>query len=110
MHSTVLAWTLLALFDLAINATAGASAATVGAHLNHKPATPKVVRLGALAGLTKAAITTFQQIVMMGKISFVFRVVLLLILSPFGICLVVTAEMCNLTLGEGKYFSPGQPV
>lgn len=83
-----------------MNAAAGASAATVGAHMNHKSLTPKVVRLGALAGITKAAITTFQQIIMMGQITFFSHVVLQLILSPFGICLLVTAEMCNLILGN----------
>ena len=97
----VLAWILLALFDLAMNAAAGASAATVGAHLNHKPLTVQIIRRGALAGLIKSAITTFQQVVIMGRVKFSLAILLQWILSPFAISFLVTTEVCNMSMGKG---------
>ena len=85
-----------------MNASAGAAAATVGAKMNHKPLTAKVVRLGALAGVTKAGITSFRELVLLSHVDFVYRMLLLLVFSSFGICLVLTAEVCNLVLDESE--------
>ncbi|KAG9229071.1 hypothetical protein BJ875DRAFT_211608 [Amylocarpus encephaloides] len=90
----------LATFDMAMNAVAGCAAATIGAQINHKHLTPQVLQLGALAGVTKAGITSFRELVLMSRINFVFRMLLLLMFSSFGICLVLTAEVCNIVLEE----------
>lgn len=83
----VLAFAILAAFDIAMNAAAGASAATIGAHLNGKSATTQVIRLGALAGMTKAAITTFREVVLWANTNFIFRMLMMAIFTSWGICL-----------------------
>lgn len=85
-----------------MNAAAGSAAATVGAKMNHKPLTGKVIQMGALAGATKAGITSFRELVLQARINIVFRILLLFLFSSFGICLVLTAEICNLVLEESK--------
>ncbi|PQE17508.1 hypothetical protein CJF30_00009499 [Rutstroemia sp. NJR-2017a BBW] len=90
----------LASIDMALNVSAGAAAANVGAKLNHKAVTSQVLRIGAQAGAIKSAITTFREIVLMAKINFVFRMLMLLTFSSFGICLVLTAQVSNQVLGE----------
>ncbi|RYP77764.1 hypothetical protein DL771_000861 [Monosporascus sp. 5C6A] len=47
------------LLDLAFNTAAGAAAAAAGAHANGGAPTPRATQIGALAGLTKSAITSF---------------------------------------------------
>lgn len=95
-----IAFSLLAGFDLAMNAAAGAAAATVGAHLNGVPITTKVLRVAAVAGITKSAITSFHELVARMKVNFAFTMMLMLIFSSFGICLVVTAEISNSAYGR----------
>jgi hypothetical protein len=106
IHTTdnfpVAAIIFLASIDMALNVSAGAAAAHVGANLNHKPVTSQVLRIGAQAGAIKSAITTFREIVLMAKINFVFRMLMLLTFSSFGICLVLTAQVSNQVLGESK--------
>jgi hypothetical protein len=104
----VLAFALLSAFDLAMNAAAGSAAATVGAHLNSVQVTGTMVRLGALAGLTKAAVSTFREVVLSIRVNFIFYVLLLLLFSSFGVSIVVTAEVCNLAIGESKALSNAQ--
>jgi hypothetical protein len=86
-----------------MNAAAGAAAATVGARLNGVPITTKVLGVAAVAGITKSAITTFNEIVGKVKVNFAFRITLLLLFSSFGICLVVTAEISNSAYGRGRW-------
>ncbi|KAH8723113.1 hypothetical protein GQ44DRAFT_828519 [Phaeosphaeriaceae sp. PMI808] len=95
-----IAFSLLAGFDLAMNAAAGAAAATVGAHLNGVPITTKVLRVAAVAGITKSAITSFRELVARMKVNFAFRMMLMLIFSSFGISLVVTVEISNSAYGR----------
>ncbi|RYP26824.1 hypothetical protein DL768_011542 [Monosporascus sp. mg162] len=47
------------LLDMAFNTAAGAAAAAAGAHANGGAPTPRATQIGALAGLTKSAITSF---------------------------------------------------
>lgn len=103
MEHIVVVFAAFASFDLALNVAAGASAATVGARLNHKQVTAKVLRLGALAGLTKSAMTTFREIAMMQRPNLAFTMLFLLLFTSWGICLVVAAEICNLVLEESRY-------
>ncbi|KAK1749334.1 hypothetical protein QBC47DRAFT_395951 [Echria macrotheca] len=91
---------LLAVLDLAMHAGAGAAAASVGAKGNGLPVTTRAVRLGALAGLTKAGMTTFREVIFMTNVNLVFTFLIFLLSSSFGICALLVTEMGNLTLGE----------
>ncbi|KAF2255078.1 hypothetical protein BU26DRAFT_559703 [Trematosphaeria pertusa] len=77
-----LAFVLLAGIDLAMNAAAGRAAASVGARLNRAPVTPKVLRIGALAGITKSALTTFYEVVSRMGVNLAFSILLLLVFMP----------------------------
>ncbi|KAL0932872.1 uncharacterized protein CTRU02_211835 [Colletotrichum truncatum] len=91
---------LLAIVELAMNAGAGAAAAKVGSDLNGVTPTTLAIRMGALAGLTKAALTTFREIVLMNGVNFGFRMLLFLITSSIGICPLLVTEVGNIVLGE----------
>ncbi|KAK1986819.1 hypothetical protein LZ30DRAFT_250219 [Colletotrichum cereale] len=91
---------LLAIVDMAMNAAAGAAAAKVGSELNGVAASTRAIQLGALTGLTKAVLTTFREIVLMNGANMVFRVLLFLITSSFGICPLLMTEVGNILLGE----------
>ncbi|CZT12430.1 hypothetical protein WAI453_001787 [Rhynchosporium graminicola] len=94
------AFSLLALIDLAFNVSAGAAAAHLGAKLNHVSPTPKILQIGAQTGAIKSAITTFRDVVLMTKVNLVLRMLMLLLFSSFGICLVVVAQVCNQVLHD----------
>ncbi|KAJ6280840.1 hypothetical protein J3E71DRAFT_362250 [Bipolaris maydis] len=66
----------------------------------HLPITTKVLRVAAVAGITKSAITSFHELVARMKVNFAFTMMLMLIFSSFGICLVVTAEISNSAYGR----------
>ncbi|GKT46641.1 uncharacterized protein ColSpa_06822 [Colletotrichum spaethianum] len=85
---------------MAMNAGAGAAAAKVGSELNGIPATTKAIQIGALTGLTKAVLTTFREIVLMNGANMVFRVLLFLITSSFGICPLLMTEVGNILLKD----------
>ncbi|KAK1599103.1 uncharacterized protein LY79DRAFT_536974 [Colletotrichum navitas] len=91
---------LLAIVDMAMNAGAGAAAAKVGSELNGVAASTRAIQLGALTGLTKAALTAFREIVLMNGANMVFRVLLFLITSSFGICPLLMTEVGNILLEE----------
>lgn len=88
------------LFDIALNVSAGAAAAAAGAHANGNGVTPRVTQLGAIAGLTKSAITGFVWVV--GLLELDILSGLLFLGSGLGVCLVVTVEMANIVLGKSK--------
>ncbi|KAK1826553.1 hypothetical protein QBC39DRAFT_364127 [Podospora conica] len=91
---------LLVILDLAMHAGAGAAAASVGAKGNGLPVTTRALQLGALAAITKAAMTTFREVVLMAKVNFAFTVLIFLLSSSFGICPLLVTEVGNLSLGE----------
>lgn len=91
-----------------MHAGAGAAAASVGARGNGVPVTTRAVRLGALAGVTKAGMTTFREVVLMSNVNLVFAVLILFLSSSFGICSLLVAEIGNITLGESK--RPPPPI
>ena len=104
-HTNILfldaAFIFLATFAMAMNAAAGCAAATIGAKINHKLLTPQVVRpTRRPSGSDESRHHLFCELVLMSPINFVFRMLLLLMLSSFGICLVLTAEVCNIVLEE----------
>jgi hypothetical protein len=86
-----------------MNAAAGAATATVGAHLNGVPITTKVLRVAAVAGITKSATTSFRELVAKMKVNLAFEMMIMLVFSSFGICLVVTAEISNSAYGRGRW-------
>ncbi|KAH6645153.1 hypothetical protein BKA67DRAFT_542130 [Truncatella angustata] len=90
----------LALLDIAMNTAAGAAAARVGAELNGASATTLVIRMGALAGATKAAISSFREIVGLSSVNIVFQILLMLLTSSFGVCALLVTEIGNIVLGE----------
>lgn len=92
----------LALLDIALNAAAGAAAARVGADLNGAEPTTLVIQMGALAGTTKAAITTFREIVGLSSVNLVFQILLMLLTSSFGVCALLVTEIGNIVLGESE--------
>ncbi|KAK4160246.1 hypothetical protein QBC43DRAFT_245785 [Cladorrhinum sp. PSN259] len=97
---TIWGFGLLAVFDLMMHAGAGAAAASVGAKGNGLPVTTRALQLGALAGVTKAGMTTFREVVLMANVNLVFAVLIFLLSSSFGICPLLVTEIGNLTLGE----------
>lgn len=99
----------LALLDIAMNAAAGAATAHVGAQLNGAASTPLVLRMGALAGATKGAITTFHQVVAMSSVNMVFQILLMLITSSFGVCALLVTQIGNTVLGESTCRRPLLP-
>ncbi|KAK6083013.1 hypothetical protein SCUP515_02247 [Seiridium cupressi] len=90
----------LALVDIAMHTAAGAAAARVGADLNGATPTTLVIQMGALAGVTKAAITTFREIVGLSSVNLVFQILLMLLTSSFGVCALLVTEIGNIVLGE----------
>jgi hypothetical protein len=90
----------LALLDVSMNAAAGAAAARVGAQLNGAPPTALALKMGALAGTTKAAITTFREVVGLSSVNIAFQILLMLLTLSFGICALLVTEIGNLVLGE----------
>ncbi|KAK2735693.1 hypothetical protein CKAH01_18946 [Colletotrichum kahawae] len=85
---------------MALNAAGGVAAARVGATLNGIPPSVLVLQLGALAGLTKSAITVFREVVLTYSVNVVFTVLLFLIASSFGICPLLVTEVGNIALGS----------
>ena len=88
---------------MAMHAGAGAAAVSVGAKGNGLPVTTQALQLGALAGITKAGITTFGELVRLGHVNLAFRVLMVLLSSSFGICPLLVTEVGNLALGGGKF-------
>ncbi|KAK2064246.1 hypothetical protein LY76DRAFT_641839 [Colletotrichum caudatum] len=85
---------------MAMNAAAGAAAAKVGSELNGVAASTRAIQLGALTGLTKAVLTSFRELVLKNGVNMVFRVLLFLITSSFGICPLLVTEVGNILLEE----------
>ncbi|KAF7523780.1 hypothetical protein G7054_g11647 [Neopestalotiopsis clavispora] len=83
-----------------MHAAAGAAAARVGADLNKATATSLVIQMGALAGATKAAMTSFREIVSLSSVNLVFRILLMLLTSSFGVCALLVTEVGNIVLGD----------
>ena len=86
------------LFDIALNVAAGAAAAAAGAHANGNAVTPRVTQLGAIAGLTKSAIT--GSVWTIGLLDLKLLSSLLILGSGLGVCLLVTVEIANIILGK----------
>lgn len=85
-----------------MNTAAGAAVARIGASLNGATPTTLVIQMGALAGATKGAITSFREIVEMSSVNIGFHLLLMLLTSSFGVCALLVTEVGNIVLGESE--------
>ncbi|KAJ5152070.1 hypothetical protein N7492_010365 [Penicillium capsulatum] len=95
-------WTFFALaaLDVAINAAAGPAAVATAIHVNGSESTARALQLGALAGVTKSGVLAFVEFLGYGGLPTSAWMLLVLLASSFGICVLVTTEISNLVLGE----------
>ncbi|CRL23038.1 unnamed protein product [Penicillium camemberti] len=95
-------WTFFALaaLDVAVNAAAGPAAVATAAHVNGSPLTARAMQIGALAGVTKSGVLAFVEFAGFAGLPTPAWILLVLVASGFGICVLVTAEVSNLVLGE----------
>lgn len=104
-------WTFFALaaLDIAANAAAGPAAVATAIHVNHSELTARALQLGALAAVTKSGVLGFVEFLGYAGLPTYAWILLILLASSFGICVLVTTEICNLVLGESKSkFHTGQ--
>jgi len=101
-------WTFFALaaLDIAANAAAGPAAVATAVHVNGGILTARMLQLGALAGVTKAGVLAFVEFLGYAGISTYAWMLLILLASSFGVCVLITAEISNLVLGECISNSP----
>ncbi|KAN0071031.1 hypothetical protein V8E54_011196 [Elaphomyces granulatus] len=92
-------------FDLAINAAAGAAAAAAAGHAIGTPATADVLRLAALAGLTKSGIVSGLAILGWFYIDCLLFLLMAIVMNPFVLAQLLTISISAVVLGEGK--TPG---
>ncbi|KAJ5098817.1 hypothetical protein N7532_005818 [Penicillium argentinense] len=90
----------LAILDVAANAAAGPAAVATATHVNGGVLTARALQLGALAGVTKSGVLAFIEFVGYAGIPAPAWVLLILLGSSFGICVLITAEISNIVLGE----------
>ncbi|KAJ5794107.1 hypothetical protein N7457_000706 [Penicillium paradoxum] len=95
-------WTFFALaaLDVAVNAAAGPAAVATAAHVNGSPLTARAMQIAALAGVTKSGVLAFVEFVGFAGLPTAAWILLVLITSSFGVCVLITAEVSNLVLGE----------
>lgn len=103
--SLTLVWTFfaLAVLDIAVNAAAGPAAVATAAHVNGSPLTARALQLGALAGVTKSGVLAFIEFAGYAGLPTPAWILLALVASGFGTCVLVTAEISNLVLGESEW-------
>lgn len=97
-------WTFFALaaLDIAVNAAAGPAAVATAAHVNGSPLTARAMQIGTLAGVTKSGVLAFVEFAGFAGLPTPAWILLVLVASGFGICVLVTAEVSNLVLGESE--------
>lgn len=99
-----LVWTFFALaaLDIATNAAAGPAAVATAIHVNGSELTARALQLGALAAVTKSGVLIFVEFLAYAGLPTAAWILLILLASSFGICVLVTAEISNLVLGESQ--------
>lgn len=90
----------LCALDIAVNASAGPAAVATGAHMNGSILTARALQLGALAGVTKSGILGFISLMSRAGLGTPAWVLLVLLGTSFGICVLVTAEISSLVLND----------
>lgn len=98
-------WTFFALaaLDIAVNAAAGPAAVATAAHVNGSLLTAKAMQTAAIAGVTKSGVLAFVEFVGYAGLPTPAWILLVLLTSSFGVCVLITAEVSNLVLGESEY-------
>lgn len=98
-------WTFFALaaLDIAVNAAAGPAAVATAAHVNGSSLTAKAMQTAAIAGVTKSGVLAFVEFVGYAGLPTPAWILLVLLTSSFGVCVLITAEVSNLVLGESEY-------
>lgn len=98
-------WTFFALaaLDIAANTAAGPAAVATAVHMNGGQLTGRALQLGALAGVTKSGVLAFVEFLSYAGIPAPSWVLLILLATSFGICVLITAEISNLVLGESEF-------
>lgn len=99
-YTTVWTFFALAALDIAANAAAGPAAVATAIHMTGGLLTARALQLGALAGVTKSGVLAFIEFLAYAGIPTPAWILLILLGSSFGICVLVTAEISNLVLGE----------
>lgn len=87
-------------FDLAINAAAGAAAAAAAGHAIGTPATADVLRLAALAGLTKSGMVSGLAILGWFYIDCLLFLLMAIVMNPFVLAQLLTISISAVVLGE----------
>lgn len=100
-----LVWTFFALaaLDIAANAAAGPAAVATATHVNGSPLTVRAMQIGAIAGVTKSGVLAFVEFLGYAGLPTPAWILMVLMASSFGICVLITAEVSNLVLGESEY-------
>ena len=93
---------VVAIIDLGISAAGGVAAAATGAHVNDSPKTTQVLQSGALGGVILSGILNFAALVCMASKNTYQYLVIVVLLSSFGIAVVVTLILTQKILGESK--------
>jgi hypothetical protein len=103
-NPSLLVWTFFALaaLDIAANAAAGPAAVATAAHVNGSPLTARAMQIGAIAGVTKSGVLAFVEFVGYAGLPTPAWILLVLMASSFGICVLITAEVSNLVLGDSE--------
>ncbi|KAJ5135783.1 uncharacterized protein N7515_005061 [Penicillium bovifimosum] len=101
-HPAINIWTFFALaaLDIAANAAAGPAAVATAAHVNGSPLTARAMQIGAIAGVTKSGVLAFVEFVGYAGLPTPAWILLVLVASSFGVCVLITAEVSNLVLGD----------
>ncbi|KAK4129727.1 hypothetical protein N657DRAFT_91401 [Parathielavia appendiculata] len=86
--------------DILFNAVAGAAAVATGAHVNGEGATAFAIRVGVLAAVTKSGVRAFVAFLSLASMDIASWSLLVLVLSKFGIAVLVTAQVCSQVLGH----------
>ncbi|OGE56156.1 hypothetical protein PENARI_c003G07842 [Penicillium arizonense] len=101
-HPAINIWTFFALaaLDIAANAAAGPAAVATATHVNGSPLTARAMQIGAIAGVTKSGVLAFVEFLGYAGLPTPAWILMVLMASSFGICVLITAEVSNLVLGE----------
>ncbi|KAL2119883.1 hypothetical protein VTJ04DRAFT_6844 [Mycothermus thermophilus] len=96
----VLIYVALSTIDIGFNAAGGAAAVATGAHVSGLPLTSRMLGIGAVAGITKAGILAFFGLFRFAKIHIGVYMLLLVVTSMYGICVLITLQVANTVLGH----------
>jgi hypothetical protein len=98
----VLIYFALSAIDIGFNAAGGAAAVATGAHVSGLPLTDRMLGIGAVAGVTKAGILAFFGLLKFSSINIGVYMILLVVASMFGICVLITVQVANTVLGDSE--------